>query len=147
MDVRTRKALQGYISRQPRLKRLPDGVALFIAQLGQKHYRREDDGAFTLVGTSYVKIVMLGEHAETASDLFAEGDDVIALGEFRTRTYEHRGQRIEETQFQTAKLLFDTTRSRYTVARTPRAALDLAKPAASAEFRAPQQDRTTVTGR
>ena len=86
MDVRTRKALQGYISRQPRLTRLPDGVALFIAQLGQKHYRREDDGGFTLVGTSYVKIVMIGEHAETASGLFEEGDDVIALGEFKTRT-------------------------------------------------------------
>lgn len=139
MDIRTRKSIQGYIARRPQLKRLPDDRSLFIAQLGQKHYRNENDGGFTLLGTSYIKLVMLGENAEEAFNDFTEGDDVVALGDFKTRTYEHRGNKIEEQQFLTTKLLFDTSRRRYTVERTPRtiapAQHEVPTAAAAVEFR------------
>lgn len=153
MELRTKTALPGYLSRTPQqLKRLPDGLALFIGQLGQKQYRDEADGGLTLLGTNYIKLVLLGENAEEAFADFVEGDDVVAIGGFKTRSYEHRGQKIEERQFQAAKLLFDTTRDRYQVERRPRPRAEAAREtprraASTVEFRAPQPARALALGR
>lgn len=152
MELRTKTALPGYLSRTPQqLKRLPDGLALFIGQLGQKQYRDEADGSLTLLGTNYIKLVLLGENAEDAFADFVEGDDVVAIGDIKTRNYEHRGQKVEEQQFQAAKLLFDTTRDRYQVERKPRRRTEVAREApraaSSIEFRATQPARAVALGR
>lgn len=151
MELRTKTALPGYLSRTPQLKRLPDGLALFIGQLGQKQYRDEADGSLTLLGTKYIKLVLLGENAEEAIADFVEGDDVVAIGGFKTRSYENRGQKVEERQFQAVKLLFDTTRDRYQVARRPRRRMDVAREAPRAagvvEFRAALPARALAMGR
>ncbi|MCB1299166.1 MAG: hypothetical protein KDB08_09335 [Microthrixaceae bacterium] len=151
MDMRSRTSVAGYLSRTPQLKHLDDGLALFIGQLGQKQYRDEEDGSLTLLGTTYIKLVLLGEHAEQAFTDFVEGDDVVAVGGFKTRNYEHRGQKIEERQFQAAKLLFDTTRDRYQVERIPRARAGAMhkRPAMAApvQFRAPQSAASPALGR
>lgn len=151
MDLRTKTAIPGYLSRTPQLKRLPDGLALFLGQLGQKQYRDEDDGSLTLLGTTYVKLVLLGENAESAFADFVEGDDVVAVGSFKTRNYEHRGQKVEERQFQAVRLLFDTTRDRYQVERRTRTPLDVTRETPRAvgavEFRAPRPDRALALGR
>lgn len=151
MELRTKTALPGYLSRTPQLKRLPDGLALFIGQLGQKQYRDEADGSLTLLGTKYIKLVLLGENAEEAIADFVEGDDVVAIGGFKTRSYEHRGQRVEERQFQAVKLLFDTTRDRYQVERKPRRRTEVAREtpraAGAVEFRAALPARALEMGR
>lgn len=151
MELRTKTALPGYLSRTPQLKRLPDGLALFIGQLGQKQYRDEADGSLTLLGAKYMKLVLLGEHAEEAFADFVEGDDVVAIGSFKTRSYEHRGQKVEERQFQAVKLLFDTTRDRYQVERRPRRRTEVEREtqrtAGTVEFRAPQPNRAVAMGR
>lgn len=151
MDPRTKTALPGYLSRTPQLKRLSDGLALFIGQIGQKQYREEADGSLTLLGAAYTKLVLLGEHAEEAFADFVEGDDVVAIGSFKTRSYEHRGQKVEERQFQAAKLLFDTTRERYRVERRPRpraeATRETPRAAGTVEFRAAQPARALTLGR
>ncbi|WP_053382633.1 hypothetical protein [Leucobacter celer] len=151
MELRTKTALPGYLSRAPQLKRLSDGLALFIGQLGQKQYRDEADGSLTLLGTRYIKLVLLGEKAEEAIVDFVEGDDVVAIGGFKTRNYEHRGQSVEERQFQAVKLLFDTTRDRYQVERKPRRRTNMVKEtrhaAAPVEFRAAQPTPAQTLGR
>lgn len=152
MEIRTKTALSGYLSRAPQLKHLSDGLPLFIAQLGQKQYRSENDGTLTLLGTEYVKLVMFGEAAEAAFSDFVAGDDVVAVGEFKTRLYEHRGESIEERQFQAGKLIFDTTRHRYQVERSPRTGTKVQQnnpraTAAAAEFRVPKSDSTVGIGR
>lgn len=152
MDIRTKTALSGYLSRPPQLKHLSDGLPLFIAHLGQKQYRSENDGTLTLLSTEYVKLVMFGDAAEAAFNDFVSGDDVVAVGEFKTRIYEHRGESIEERQFRAGKLIFDTTRHRYQVERSPRigATIQQSNPrstATAAEFRAPRNASTVGIGR
>ncbi|GAA1614969.1 MULTISPECIES: single-stranded DNA-binding protein [Leucobacter] len=151
MELRTKTALTGYLSRTPQLKRLPDGLGLFIGQLGQKQYRDEADGSLTLLGTNYIKLVLLGENAEEAFADFVEGDDVVAIGGFKTRSYEHRAQKVEEREFQAVKLLFDTTRARYQVERKPRRRMEVAREqlpiSAAVESRAAQPASAQALGR
>ena len=93
--------------------------------------------------------VMFGEAAEAAFNDFVTGDDVVAVGNFKTRSYEHRGEHREERQFQASKLLFDTTRRRYLVERAPRTTQPaLTRPSATTvEFRAPHRTPTAAVGR
>ncbi|WP_336629847.1 MULTISPECIES: single-stranded DNA-binding protein [unclassified Microbacterium] len=142
MDMRSKTSVAGYLARTPQLKRLQNGLLLFVTQLGQKQYQREDDGTFTLTGTAYVGLTVLGDRAETAFELFAEGDDVVALGEFHSRTFERRGESVEQLQFRADKLLFDTSHPRYSVTRSPRPVdaaptLPTSSLSAAVEFRAP----------
>lgn len=153
MDVRSDTAILGFLSRSPQLKRVgDDDLPLFVGQLGQKHYRREDDGTFTLTDTSFIELVMIGTRAEAAITAFTKGDDVVALGEFKTRTFEQHGQKVERLQFRATRLLFDTSHPRYVVSRTPREAIDDTPPSATAgtaavEFRAPHNDSALALGR
>lgn len=123
MDVITKESLSGYIAQKAELKRGPDDTAVLVCKLGQKHYRREPDRSFTLIGTSYISLVMFGASAEAADERFTAGDDVVALGSFRPRSYERDGQQVEVIEFRTNKLLFDTSHPRYEVHRTFRSDL------------------------
>lgn len=122
MEFRSDTAVSGFLSRAPELKRVGEDVLVMVAQLGQKRFRREEDGSYALVGTDFVELVMLGDRAESAAAAFDKGDDVIAVGEFKTRVFEQNGRGVERIQFRAIKLLFDTTYSRYAVVRTPRPA-------------------------
>lgn len=120
MDVITKESLSGYIAQKAELKRGLDNTAVLVCKLGQKHYRREPDRSFTLIGTSYISLVIFGASAEAADERFTVGDDIVAFGSFRPRSYERDGQQVEVIEFRTNKLLFDTSHPRYEVHRTSR---------------------------
>lgn len=126
MDVVSKESLSGYIAKKGELKRGLDNTAVLVFKLGQKHYRREPDGSFTLISTGYISLVMFGASAEVADDRFTVGDDVVALGAFKPRSYERDARQVEVIEFRTNKLLFDTTHPRYVVTRTSRSELTVA---------------------
>jgi len=150
MEIRSEPSIRGFLSRAPEQKSKPGEVFLLVAQIGQKFRRHEEDGTFTLVGSAYIDLVMIGDKAEEAFKDFVKGDDIVAIGEFTKRQYEQDGQRIERRQFRASRLLFDTSRIRYAVERTPRK-LALEAPAlaeaTAVEFRAPEPRRATALGR
>lgn len=124
MDVQSAVAVTGFLSRTPQLKQVgAQRVSLFVTQLGQKRFRREEDGSFTLIGTVFVELVLIGSRAEAAVAQFERGDDVIATGEFKNRAFEYQGQQVERLQFRATRIVLDTSRARYTVQRTPRAVM------------------------
>lgn len=149
MEIRTEPSIQGFLSRAPEQKSKPGEAFLLVAQIGQKFRRREEDGTFTLVGSAYIDLIMIGDKAEQAFADFVKGDDVVAIGEFTKRQYEQGGQRIERRQFRASRLLFDTSRARYAVERTPRqlAPETLAAEVTAVEFRAPEPRRSAGLGR
>lgn len=150
MDIRAEVSIRGFISRTPEQKSQDGEAFLLVAQIGQKFRRREEDGTFTLTGSAYIELAMLGEKAEEAFKDFTKGDDVVAIGGFTTRTFMQDGQRIERRQFRASRLLFDTSRARYTVERTtrePSAASHPTTAVAAVEFRAPESRCAVGMGR
>ena len=150
MEIRSEPSIRGFLSRTPEQKSKPGEVFLLVAQIGQKFRRREEDGTFTLIGSAYIDLIMIGDKAEEAFADFVKGDDVVAIGEFTKRQYEQDGQRIERSQFRASRLLFDTSRTRYAVERTPRELPQGKPPAAevtAVEFRAPEPRRAVGLGR
>jgi len=150
MEIRSEPSIRGFLSRAPEQKSKPGEVFLLVAQIGQKFRRHEEDGTFTLVGSAYIDLIMIGDKAEEAFADFVKGDDVVAIGEFTKRQYEQDGQRIERRQFRASRLLFDTSRARYAVERTPRQIAperSTAVEVTAVEFRSPEPRRATGLGR
>ncbi len=98
MSIRTQQSLTGFIASEPQLTFTTQGDARFYAKIGQEHYRRNDDGSFTQLDTTFHDLVIYRRSAERAYAAFAKGDKFVAEG--YVRTYEHQvdgqNQRGEE---------------------------------------------------
>ena len=53
MAIQTQESLSGFIASDPQLRETSKGDARFYARIGKEHFRREDDGSFTQIETSY----------------------------------------------------------------------------------------------
>ena len=117
MSIRLQQSLSGFIASEPQLTFTTNGDARFYAKIGQEHYRRNDDGSFTQLDTTFHDLVIYRRSAERAYAAFAKGDKFVA--EVYVRTYEHQddGQTQRGEEFIATKLGHDTARTTYTVDR------------------------------
>ncbi|GAA1488253.1 single-stranded DNA-binding protein [Brachybacterium sacelli] len=122
MAIQTQESLSGFIASDPQLRETSKGDARFYARIGKEHFRREDDGTFTQIETTYHHMVMFGRSAEHANARLAKGDNFIAEGYTRPVSYERNGQNVEGEEFVAKKIGHDAARTRYDVDRTPRRA-------------------------
>src|SRR5699024_1619773 len=53
MSMHTQTSVSGFIASDPQLSETSKGDARFYARFGQEHYRREDDGSFTELETTF----------------------------------------------------------------------------------------------
>ncbi len=122
MAIRTQQSLTGFLASEPQLTFTTNGDARFYAKIGQEHYRRNDDGSFSQLDTTFHDLVVYRRTAERAYAAFAKGDKFIAEG--YVRTYEHQvdSQTRHGEEFIATKLGHDTARTTYTVDRTRRPA-------------------------
>src|SRR5690625_7877281 len=90
MSMHTQTSVSGFIASDPQLCETAKGDARFYARFGQEHYRREADGSFTELETTFHNMVMFGRSAQHAHDRFAKGDKFLAEGYTRTRSEERR---------------------------------------------------------
>lgn len=122
--IRTQQSVSCFIASDPQLSRTENGDARFYARFGQENYRREEDGSFTKLDTTFNNLVMYRTSAERAYERFTKGDNFVAEGYQHTYTYERDGQKIEGEEFVANKIGHDTARTQYDVDRTPRSAPD-----------------------
>ncbi|WP_293782248.1 single-stranded DNA-binding protein [uncultured Aeromicrobium sp.] len=121
MSMHTQTSTSGFIASDPQLSQTAKGDARFYARFGQEHYRREADGSFTQLETTYHNMVMFGRSARHAHERFAKGDKFIAEGYTRTPEYERDGAMVAgEEEFIAKRIGHDAARTRYEVDRTPR---------------------------
>ncbi|MGO1318547.1 MAG: single-stranded DNA-binding protein [Cellulomonadaceae bacterium] len=121
MSMHTQTSVSGFIASDPQLSETAKGDARFYARFGQEHYRREADGSFTELETTFHNMVMFGRSAQHAHDRFAKGDKFLAEGYTRTPEYERDGTMVEgEEEFVAKRIGHDVARTRYQVDRTPR---------------------------
>lgn len=140
MAIRTQESVSGFIANDPQLTRTENGDARFYARFGQENYRREEDGSFTKLETSFHSLVMYRTSAERAYERFTKGDNFVAEGYQHTYTYERDDQKIEGDEFVAKKIGHDTARTQYDVDRTPRNAPERGQ---SKAFDAPAPRPTT----
>lgn len=158
-DLHVQQSLSGFIASDPRLTYTRSGDARFYAKIGQEHYRRETDGSFTKLETTFHDLVQYRKAAEAASARFQKGDWFLAEGYVKTYT---DAQGAEQEEFVAKKLGHDTARTEYDVTRKERepssadkattiaaqlqAAQEATDRVVGATDPAPGQPRTTATG-
>lgn len=141
MAIRTQESFSGFIASDPQLSRTNKGEARFYARVGQEHYRREPDGSFTELETTFHDLVAYRATAERAHDRFAKGDSFVAEGYTHPFEYERDGQTVQGEEFVAKKIGHDTARTSYDVDRNPRAS----RAAAEQEAPAPAASQATAS--
>lgn len=120
MAIHTQESVSGFVASDPQLTQTNKGDARLYFRFGQEHFRREDDGTFTQLESTFHHLVMFGRSAEHAHARFAKGDTFVAEGYTRPVNYERDGQPVESEEFVAKKMGHDLARTRYEVDRSPR---------------------------
>lgn len=120
MSIHTQESVSGFITSDPQLTVASNGNPRLYLRFGQEHFRREEDGTFTQLESSYHHLVMFGRSAERAAERFSKGDNFIAEGCQRPVSYERDGQNVESEEFVAKRIGHDAARTRYEVDRSPR---------------------------
>lgn len=122
MSIHTQESVSGFITSNPQLTVTSNGNPRLYLRFGQEHFRREEDGTFTQLESSYHHLVMFGRSAERAAERFAKGDNFIAEGYQRPVSYERDGQNVESEEFVAKRIGHDAARTKYEVDRSYRQA-------------------------
>jgi len=143
MTIHTQESVSGFVATDPQLTHTAKGDPRLYLRFGQEHFRKEEDGTFTQLESTFHHLVMFGRSAEHAHTRFAKGDTFIAEGYTCPVNYERDGQPVESEEFVAKKIGHDLARTRYEVDRSPRrSGPEHEAPARNASaFAGPQQSR------
>lgn len=123
MAIQTDESFTGFVASDPQLSQTEKGDARLYMKVGREHYRKEPDGSFTQLETTFHNLVAFRATAEHGSEHLRKGDKFIASGYVREYTYaDTNGQNVEGEEFVARHLGHDMARTRYEVDRTPRRA-------------------------
>lgn len=141
MSIHTQESVSGFVATDPKLTTSANGNQRLYFRFGQEHFRREQDGSFTQLETSFHHLVMFGHSAELADERFTKGDNFIAEGYQQPVSFERDGQPVEGEEFVAKRIGHDVVRTRYDVDRSPRKVAGQEAPAReqSRAFESPAQ--------
>ncbi|HEX4400123.1 MAG TPA: single-stranded DNA-binding protein [Galbitalea sp.] len=117
MAIRTKQSLSGFIVTDPELTITSKGEARFYAKIGQEHFRRNDDGSFTQLESTFHNLVQYRKAAERSYQLFQKGDHFVAEGYVHDYDHDIDGQTQHAEEFVANRLGHDAARQNYTVDR------------------------------
>ena len=147
MTIHTQESVSGFVASSPQLTQTEKGDARLYFRFGQEHFRKEDDGSFTQLETTFHDLIAFKAAAEQGHERLAKGDKVIADGYVREYSYQRDGQNVEGEEFVARRLGHDMARTRYDVDRTPRRnGAEQAAPTRDASaFTSPEPSRQATT--
>jgi single-strand DNA-binding protein len=117
MVLRTQESVSGFVASDPDLSFTARGEARFHARFGQDHFRRESDGSFTRLESTFHDLVAYRAAAERAFARFRKGDHFVAEGYLHPYSFLRDGQTVSGEEFVAKKLGHDASRTEYTVDR------------------------------
>jgi single-strand DNA-binding protein len=117
MAIPTHTSLHGFIVTTPQLTFTGNGMARFYARIGVEHFRKDTDGAYTRLESSFHDMVMYKATAERAYARFRVGDQFVASGYIREFEVDRDGQTVACEEFVARRIGHDTARTRYQVDR------------------------------
>jgi single-stranded DNA-binding protein len=112
-------SLHGFIATAPQLNFVGSGAARFYARVGVEHYRKEADGSFTKLDSTFHDLVAYAKTAERAYARFAVGDNFVAAGYINEYEVDRNGQAEAREEFVARRIGHDLTRTTYDVNRRP----------------------------
>jgi len=133
MPLHTQQSLSGFIASEPQHSVTENGETRFYLRVGQPHFRRDDDGSFTVLEPSFHDLVAYRATADRALTRFAKGDSFVAEGYIRNFEFERDGEIIQREEFVAKKIGHDLARTNYDVDRTRRSAPGAERDASAAQ--------------
>jgi single-stranded DNA-binding protein len=112
-------SLHGFIATAPQLNFVGSGAARFHARVGVEHYRKEADGSFTKLDSTFHNLVTYGKTAERAYARLQVGDSFVAAGYLNEYEVDRNGQAEAREEFVARRIGHDLTRTTYDVNRRP----------------------------
>lgn len=119
MTIPTQMSLHGFIATAPELNFTGSGVARFHARVGVEQFRKEVDGSFSKLDSTFHDLVMFNKVAEVAYARFKVGDQFLASGYIHEYEVEKTGSSQIREQFVARRLGHDCARTQYAVDRAP----------------------------
>jgi single-stranded DNA-binding protein len=119
MTIPTQMSLHGFIATAPQLNFMGTGVARFYARVGVEHYRKETDGSFTKLESTFHDLVAYAKTAERAYARFKVGDNFVASGYINEYALDRNGQAEAREEFVARRIGHDAARTKYEIDRTP----------------------------
>jgi single-stranded DNA-binding protein len=117
MSIPTQISLTGFFAGDPQIHFSKNGTARFYARVGVEHFRKEVDGSFTQLDSTFHDMVAFEATAERAHDRFRPGDSFVASGYIHEYEVERDGSTVIKEEFVARKPGHDTARTRYDVQR------------------------------
>jgi single-stranded DNA-binding protein len=124
MTIPIQMSLHGFIATAPQLNFTGNGAARFYARVGVEHYRKETDGSFTKLDSTFHDMVAYAKTAERAYANFKVGDNFVASGYISEYEVDRNGQAEAREEFVARRIGHDLARTKYDVDRTPSRQLD-----------------------
>lgn len=124
MTIPIQMSLHGFIATAPQLNFTGDGAARFYARVGVEHYRKETDGSFTKLDSTFHDMVAYAKTAERAYAKFKVGDNFVASGYISEYEVDRNGQAEAREEFVARRIGHDLARTKYEIDRTPSRQLD-----------------------
>ncbi|MFH5823097.1 single-stranded DNA-binding protein [Georgenia sp. AZ-5] len=141
MTIPTQDSLAGFIASTPEVSFTERGETRVHYRVGVEHWRREDDGSFTKLDSSFHDLLLSGRTAERAANIFRKGDTFVAHGQVENYPMERDGHANPRAVFVARRIGHDLARTRYTVDRRPAHDVD-ASPGVHQAEQTPQTART-----
>lgn len=119
MSIPTQLSMHGFIATAPQISTTNGGVSRLYLRVGVEHYRKEHDGNFTKLNSTFHDLVAFGKSAERAHAQFKVGDSFVASGYINTYTMERNGASDQREEFVARRIGHDVARTTYEVSRSP----------------------------
>lgn len=119
MTIPSQMSLHGFVATAPQLNFMGNGAARFYARVGVEHYRKETDGSFTKLESTFHDMVAYAKTAERAYGRFRVGDNFVASGYINEYQVERNGHTEAREEFVARRVGHDVARTRYDVDRSP----------------------------
>jgi len=146
MPLHTQQSLSGFIASDPQQSVTENGETRFYVRVGQPHFRREDNGSFTVLEPSFHDLVAYRATADRALTRFAKGDSFVAEGYVRNFEFERDGEIIPREEFVAKKIGHDLARTNYDVDRARRSVPGAERDASAAQQVISQEATPVRTG-
>lgn len=119
MTIPSQMSLPGFIATAPQLNFMGNGAARFYARIGVEHYRKETDGSFTKLDSTFHDLIAYAKTAERAYARFRVGDNFVASGYINEYEVDRNGRAEAREEFVARRIGHDVARTRYDVDRSP----------------------------
>ena len=122
MTIPTQMSLHGFIATAPQLNFAGSGVARVYARVGVEHYRKETDGSFTKLDSTFHDMVAFESTARETYARFRKGDSFVASGYVHEYEVDGREGSVIKEEFVARKIGHNVNKTDYVVQRGRHAA-------------------------